>query len=130
MEGGPLKRMMFEHSTQHVFEIQIHTAIASSLKSTPKCVQRMASELKYTHLGVNNYTHVFFLLHAFTLRNSYYYYLLLAFDARVRCCSTRERYCKFYLSFLYQVTFYRKDPILMNGAGEIKSFHILSWFYL
>ena len=60
MEGGLLKQMMFE-----IFGIQIPTAIASSLKSTLKCVQRMASELKYTHLGVNHYTRVFFLLHAF-----------------------------------------------------------------
>ena len=64
MKGGLLKRMMFERSTEHIFGKQIPKAIASSLKSTPKCVQRMASELKYTHLGVNHYTRVFFLLHA------------------------------------------------------------------
>ena len=69
MEGELLKRMKFERSTKHIFGIQIPTAIVSSLKSTPKCVQIMASELKYTHLGVNHYTRVFFLLHALTLRN-------------------------------------------------------------
>ena len=57
------------------------------------------------------------------LPSSFNEYSLLALDTRVRCCSTRKRYCKF-----YQVTFYQRDPILMNGVSEIKSFHILSWF--
>ena len=57
------------------FGIQIPTAIASLWKSKRRCVQLMASELKYTHLRVNHCARIFFLLHA--LYNTKFIQLIL-----------------------------------------------------
>ena len=78
------------------------------------------------HLRVNHCTRVFFLLHALYF-TKFVKLTLITLTWRTRA---PKKYYKFYLSFLYQVKFYRKDSILMNGAGEIKPFHSLNWFYL